>query len=81
MVSCDGRKGWINRLAVDPDYRNQGIARRLVHEAENYLSEQGMEIITCLIEIENTASQNVFTKLGYQPYPVAYFRKLKHDSV
>ena len=30
----DGRRGWINRLAVLPAYRRQGIACRLVREVE-----------------------------------------------
>ena len=27
IISCDVRKGWINRLAVDVAYRNRGIAK------------------------------------------------------
>ena len=28
----DGRKGWINRLAVDPAHRRRGVAEALVRE-------------------------------------------------
>ena len=40
----DGRKGWINRLAVDSQFRRQGIARRLVVEVEGRLSQFGIEV-------------------------------------
>ena len=26
VATSDGRKGWINRLAVDPDFRGRGVA-------------------------------------------------------
>jgi predicted N-acetyltransferase YhbS len=29
IISCDVRKGWINRLAVDIAYQNRGIAKGL----------------------------------------------------
>ncbi len=46
----DSRKAWINRLAVDPDYRRHGIASRLVCECERRLRRQGMEMFAALIE-------------------------------
>jgi len=48
--SHDGRKGWINRLAVLPEYRMQGIASELIEEVEKRLSEIGIDIVACLIE-------------------------------
>ncbi len=44
LVTHDGRKGWINRVAVLPEYRHQGIARRLVEAGEKWLDEQGIYI-------------------------------------
>lgn len=71
----DGRKGWINRLAVDETFRKQNIARRLVAEAENRLLKLGIDVIACLIEEENTDSMQVFERLGYDRGPVTYFSK------
>ena len=59
------RKGWINRLAVDPDHRGRGHAGRLVAAAEEVLREQGMHVIAVLIESDNAASLALFQKAGY----------------
>ena len=76
--SHDGRKGWINRLAVDPEFRKKDIARKLVYEVEKRLDEIGIDIIACLIEGWNKDSMRVFEKLGYEKFPdVAYYTKRK----
>jgi GNAT superfamily N-acetyltransferase len=63
--TSDGRKGWINRLAVDPDYRGRGLAARLIEEAENFLYGLGLKVIAALIEDYNTPSISAFIKAGY----------------
>ena len=73
----DGRKGWINRLALDPEYRRRSIARRLVNELERRFDKLGLEVIACLIEGHNAVSLEVFKKLGYNYYDVRYFSKRK----
>ncbi len=65
MVSHDGRKGWINRLAVEPEYRQQGLGACLIAAAEEELHGQGVEVIAALIEAENEPSLNLFQKEGY----------------
>jgi len=65
MVSHDGRKGWINRLAVDPAYRRQGLGARLIAAAEKELHGQGVEVIAAFIEAENEPSLNLFQEEGY----------------
>jgi len=78
----DGRKGWINRLAVSSRYRRQGIATALVAAVEGPLSGMGIEIVACLIEDWNNDSQTVFEHLGYRYYPdVHYYTKRKDDEV
>lgn len=61
----DGRKGWINRLAVVPSLRRRGIARLLVREVEARLAALGIEITAALIETPNQDSLAFFKKIGY----------------
>lgn len=56
----DTRKGWINRLAVDPEYRRRAIAARLVRRCEQILRREGLEMYAALIEPENEASAAFF---------------------
>ena len=70
----DGRKGWINRLAVAPDFRGQGIAHRLVGEVEAALHAQGIDVIAALVESDNRGSLAFFARIGYVHDPeIEYF--------
>jgi ribosomal protein S18 acetylase RimI-like enzyme len=74
----DGRKGWINRLAVHPSYRHRGLAKKLVAEVEDRLSQVGLEVIAGLIEQGNTASLQLFQSLGYErAWDAVYLSKRK----
>jgi ribosomal protein S18 acetylase RimI-like enzyme len=61
----DGRKGWINRLAVAPELQRGGIARLLVTELESRFEALGLEITAALVETSNEASLRFLRALGY----------------
>ncbi len=65
IASFDGRKGWINRVAVLPEHRRKGIGRKLISAAEEVLKKKGARIIGVLIFESNTSSLNLFKELGY----------------
>ena len=72
----DGRKGWINRVAVAPEYRRQGIAVELVRQVELRLRDMGIRIIACLIEDWNKESMEFFESIGYvRHHDISYFTK------
>ena len=83
LATFDGRKGWINRLAVDPDFRGCGYGVRMIAEAENVLREHfGAEIIAALVEPENEPSKQLFAKCGYKLWEgLHYFTKREHPDV
>lgn len=66
IASYESRmKGWINRLAIDPEYQRQGIAKQLVKKTEEALKKHGAQVICSLIELPNDASVGLFKKMGY----------------
>lgn len=78
----DQRKGWINRLAVHPDYRRRGMALRLIAACEQALHRLGIGIVAALIERENDTSSAAFRAAGYvNDVPVHYFRKRRHAGI
>jgi len=82
LASHDGRKGWINRLAVDPGWRGRGIGARLLRDAERWLEGQGLGILACLIEEDNPLSMAVFEKRGYRRHPeIHYFAKRRDPGI
>lgn len=72
----DWRKGWINRLAVHPDRRRRGIARKLIEACEQAFLDLGIEIFAALVESDNEVSTAIFRRTGYKmDIPVHYFHK------
>ena len=65
IATHDSRKGWINRLAVDPDYRRQGLGLQLIRLCEEHFRAVGIDIWAALIEDWNEASLALFRKAGY----------------
>lgn len=80
LATHDTRKGWINRLAIDPAYRRQGYGEQLVQAAEEALHEAGMKLIAAFIEEGNDASLTLFEKLGYAVHQHIYYVS-KRDSI
>jgi len=82
VATQDGRKGWINRLAVHPDFRRQGAAQQLLRAAEEALEQQGMQVIAALIEDWNTASLALFERANYVVHDDIHYvtKRSSHDA-
>ena len=83
IVTHDSRKGWINRLAVDPDYRRRGYGTRLIEASEALLREQGIPVTATLVMSGNAASLALFQKAGYVEIDsgIHYLTKREADYV
>lgn len=80
VATNDTRKGWINRLAIDPEYRHAGYGAQLVHAAEDALGELGLKVTAALIEDYNAASLALFRKLGYVAHPEVQYVSKRESS-
>jgi len=83
IASYDSRmKGWINRLAVVPAYRRQGVAEQLVRKAEESLKKRGAKIFCALIELPNEESVGLFQKTGYALHKdILYVTKRESNDI
>ncbi len=81
LCTHDGRKGWINRLAVLPKCQRMGVGGMMVREAERRFRELGLEVYSCLIMADNERSQQMFAHLGYvRQDDVVYYSKRTRDD-
>jgi ribosomal protein S18 acetylase RimI-like enzyme len=65
MVGYEGHRGWINYLAVSPDYRRGGIATQMVLRAEEILSDVGCPKINLQVRESNRSVKAFYEHLGY----------------
>ena len=74
----DGWRGNIYRLAVLPEARRLGVARRLVAEAENWMAGQGARGITALVEKDHPWATGFWSAIGYTWHQsmIRYFRNI-----
>jgi ribosomal protein S18 acetylase RimI-like enzyme len=61
----DGRRGMVYHLAVDDQYRNQGIGEMLMDELERRLKEKGCIRCYLLVTVENESAVRFYEKRGW----------------
>ena len=82
IASHNGRKGWINRLAVLPEFRGKGIASSLIVKAEKFFISNNIKIFACLIEDWNDHSMKYFIDKDYIEHKeIIYFTKKLNPEV
>ncbi len=66
MGGWDGRRGWINHLAVKPEHQRKGIGTLLIRELERRLAEKGARKVNAQIYRWNAKSIEFFKAVGYE---------------
>lgn len=65
LVGNDGRRGYIYHTAVNPDFRNQGIAKRLVQKSLGALQTIGINKVALVVFSKNETGNAFWEKLGF----------------
>jgi ribosomal protein S18 acetylase RimI-like enzyme len=65
MAGYEGHRGWINYLAVEPDWQGGGIGRALMAEAERRLRETGCPKINLQVRTSKAAVIGFYERLGF----------------
>jgi len=71
MVGYDGHRGWLYYLATDVARRGEGIARRLVAEAERRLLELGCPKVQLMVRRDNEQVMGFYDAIAYERIDVA----------
>lgn len=67
LVGTDGRRGYLQHLAVDDRYRGQRIGQRLVDQSIRALAELGIPKTHLFVLNENHSAKGFYDKLGWYP--------------
>lgn len=67
IAGWDGWRANLYRLTVHPDFRRQGIGKRLVEAAEQRFRSLGAERFHAMVLDENDDGGALWTSLGYVP--------------
>ncbi|BBO90212.1 GNAT family acetyltransferase [Desulfosarcina ovata] len=75
MAGYDGHRGWINYLAVHPNYQHTGLGKRMMAEAEIRLRATGCSKINLQVRRTNAKVIEFYKKIGYKLDDVVSFGK------
>ena len=66
MVGYEGHRGWINYLAVIPEYQRHGYGRKLVQKAIDELKKMGCLKVNLQVRRSNTLVVDFYKRLGFK---------------
>lgn len=65
MAGHDGRRGFIHHTAVLPDFRNQGVAGKLVEYAMDALDKEGINKVAFIAFEKNEVGNDFWESIGF----------------
>ena len=80
MGGYDGHRGWINYLAVHPDFQGNGYGQEIMNSVETGLREMGCPKINLQIRTGNNKIASFYQKLGFtNDHVVSMGKRLEAD--
>ena len=71
----DGRRGWVNHLAVDEAHRGRGVGRQLMAALEGRLRARGCEKVNLHVEPANAGVCEFYSRVGYERRDLIFMQK------
>lgn len=65
MAGYDGHRGWLNYLAVSPDFQRHGYGKEMVMAAEKRLLQLGCPKINIQVRSSNKEAMAFYRKIGF----------------
>ncbi|MBB1487858.1 GNAT family N-acetyltransferase [Oceanospirillum sp. D5] len=67
LAGTDGRRGYLQHLAVDPEFQKQGIGRQLVQRVTDALLHEGIAKTHLFVGHDNKSAQAFYQNMDWQP--------------
>ena len=81
MGGYEGHRGWINYLAVDPEYRNNGYGRLIMRAVEKRIRAKGCPKINLQVRNSNDTVIKFYKSLGYaDDHVIGLGKRLEEDE-
>lgn len=77
----DVRRGVVQNLYVDPDYRRRGIGTELLGAAEDSLAGRGVDRVALNVLAANEAARRFYRRSGYEPHRVEVEKSVESDTL
>ena len=75
MVGYEGHRGWLNYLAVRPEYQKRGYGRKLVERALEEVTKLGCQKVNLQVRRSNVSVVEFYKHLGFKEDDVASMGK------
>lgn len=80
MAGYEGHRGWINYLAVVPEWQRRGLGRSMMREVERLLHAAGCPKVNLQVRGNNAEALGFYSALGYSRDDVVSMgRRLETD--
>ncbi len=80
VAGYEGHRGWVNYLAVDPDFQRKGLGRQMMQNVEQALAQTGCPKVNIQVRTGNLNAIEFYKNLGYKiDETVSMGKRLEED--
>ena len=67
MGGYEGHRGWVNYLAIEPDFQRHGLRRQMMQAIEEKLLTLGCPKVNLQVRTGNVKAIEFYKRIGYSP--------------
>ncbi len=81
VAGYEGHRGWVNYLAVDPDFQRKGLGRQMMQNVEQALARMGCPKVNIQVRTGNLNAIEFYKNLGYKIDETASMGKRLEEDI
>jgi len=75
-IESGGDYIWINEIQISPEFRSQGIGKKLLNHVLKWSGRNNMKTVLCVADMNNTVSQSLFQSAGFSLENIKWMKKI-----